>query len=113
MVELVKWLVTLILTGVSFIVLGFLNSIGILEKTSQLVPYVVVLGSAILGYILGKVVSAAYSKAKSETVHLNVFDLDILKEMKEKGWFLLQDDKGSTSVNFDRTPGNFGRVFEE
>ena len=113
MIELIKWIVTVGISLITFAVLSLLIGNGIIEESRLIMPYAIALAGVILGYVLGKISSTVYSKEKSKEVHLNVFDLEILKEMKKGGWFLLQDDKASTSLNFAKSQGDFGRIFEK
>ena len=113
LVELQKWFGLAIGGLIGFGIIAYLSNSSLGDNISQVVPYAVFVGSLILGYLAGKLSAVLYIKRKSKDVHLSVFDVEILKEMKEKGWFILQDDKEGTSLNFSKTPGKFGKIFED
>jgi hypothetical protein len=104
MAEALKWLSILVLGGLS-VVLLVVPSIGAaVSNVSAALPIGVILVAAALGYFLGKVLSAAYVKAQSRRMVLNVFDIPAGAEMKSKGWFTIQDDGEVTRVLFSKKP---------
>lgn len=104
LVDSIKWLfiVGMVALAVGLLFVPEINK-AVAYADSPL-PYVIVIGGGVLGYLLGKVTSAAYLKAKSESICFNVFDIPICAKMKEMGWFTVQDDTPATRFVFSRKP---------
>jgi hypothetical protein len=104
LIEAIKWLSILVFCAIS---LGLLMvpSIGeAISAVSPALPIGVVLVGAVLGYFLGKLLSAAYVNAQSRRMVFNVFDTKVGAEMKQLGWFTIQDDGQVTRVLFSHKP---------
>jgi hypothetical protein len=104
MVEAMKWLSILVLCGIAIGLLFVPSIIDAINKVSGALPIGIVLAAGALGYFLGKVLSAAYVKAQSRRMVFNVFDIPVGAEMKQKGWFTIQDDGEVTRLLFSRKP---------
>lgn len=104
LIEAIKWVSILVL---SLVALGLLivPSIGdAVSAVSPALPIGVVLAAAVVGYFLGKVLTASYMKAQSKRMWFNVFDTKVGAEMKRLGWFTIQDDGEVTRVLFSKKP---------
>jgi hypothetical protein len=104
LLEAFKWLSILVFCGVA---LGLLivPSIGTaVSNLSPALPIGIVLVAGAVGYLVGKLISGAYIKAESKRMFFNVFDIPAGAEMKEKGWFTIQDDGEVTRVLFSHKP---------
>ena len=86
MSEYIKWLSIAALVAVA-IGLCFIPALN----AHPVMPYGVVILGFLAGYILGKVLSNAYVNAKSASTAFNVFEIPVCAEMKNRGWFLMQD----------------------
>jgi hypothetical protein len=86
MVEYLKWLVIIAFVGLG-IGLCFIPAINEIPA----LPYGVIIAGFLGGYLVSRLVSDAYMKAKSKKTAFNVFDIPIGKEMQEAGWFTMQD----------------------
>ncbi len=111
MVALIKWVTTAAITAAGYGIWVLLDKLGLIGSNVTLAFYLVIVLAAGLGYFVGKVVSASYAKRQSAHVHLDLFEIDILADMKKRGWFLLQDNSTSSAMVFKKSPENFGRVF--
>ncbi len=101
-VETMKWLSILVFVGIP-IALMCIPSIGkAIKGVSPALPFGIVLAAAAVGYYLGKVFSGLYVKANSKRMAFNIFDIPAGAEMKEKGWFPLQDDGDVTHILFSK-----------
>jgi hypothetical protein len=104
MVEMFKWLSILVFVGISVGVLC-VPSIGTaVSGVSAALPIGIVLVAAAIGYFVGKVLSAGFVKVRSGRMVFNVFDIPVGAEMKQKGWFTIQDDGEVTRVLFSKKP---------
>ncbi len=97
--ELLKWLMMLVFGGIG-LGLCFLPAVN----ANPILPYAVILGGILVGYIAGKIFSAVYVDKKSAKTHFNVFDVPVCAEMKDKGWFTVQDEGPVTRFIFSRKP---------
>ncbi len=86
MADYIKWLVTAATVAVA-VGLCFIPAINAVPA----LPYGVVIAGFLAGYLLSKVASAAYVKAKSAQTAFNVFEIPICKKMEQAGWFTMQD----------------------
>lgn len=97
--ETIKWLTILVLAGIGLGVC-FIPAVN----ANQVVPYAVILGSFLVGYILGKIFSGMYVNKKSAVTRFNVFDIPVCAQMKHDGWFTIQDESLVTHFIFSRKP---------
>lgn len=86
MADYLKWLVTAALVAVS-VGICFVPAVNAVPA----LPYGVVIAGFLAGYLLSKLASAAYVKAKSRETAFNVFDIPVCREMEQMGWFTMQD----------------------
>lgn len=100
MVDNIKWLSIVAFIGIA---IGVLFIPGVSQQNSPL-PYAIVILGGVAGYIIGKLLSAAYMKAKSGKVHFNVFNIPVCADMKELGWFTVQDEGPATRFIFTKKP---------
>jgi len=90
--ESLKWFSIVVFLAIA-IVLIIIPSIGkAINSISLALPYGVLMLGGVIGFIVGKIASAMYMKAKSDTMRFNVYDLPVCLEMKENGWFTVQDN---------------------
>ena len=111
LITAIKWLTAAACTAAGYGIWVLIDKLGFLGDKASPIFYLVIVLAAGFGYFLGKVVSVAYAKRQSERVHLDIFEIDILADMKEKGWFLLQDNSTSSALVFKKTLEDFGKVF--
>lgn len=97
--DITKWIVTIVFLAAS---IGILAIPPIGAGLGQEVALLIVAGATVLGYLIGRVISAAYVKSKSERVRFNVFDIPICKSMQDLGWFTVQDETPVSRFIFSR-----------
>ena len=86
MADYLKWMVTAAFVAVS-IGLCFIPAINAVPA----LPYGVVIAGFLAGYLVSKLASAAYVKAKSKETAFNVFEIPVCRKMEQNGWFTMQD----------------------
>ena len=102
--EAFKWLGIVALGGIAT-GLMVVPAIGeAVSNVSQALPIGIVLVAAAAGYFLGKLLSSLYIKANSQRMAFNVFDIPTVAEMKDRGWFTIQDDGEVTRMLFSHKP---------
>lgn len=99
--DIIKWICTAAGLGISAAVL---LAFPLPASVNQAITLGIVVVATLAGYLIGKAASAAYVRAKSRDVRFNVFDIPICAEMKEAGWFTVQDDTPVTKFIFSRKP---------
>lgn len=92
-IETLKWLLPTVLLAISLVVVLIPGLSDTMRALHTLVPYGVVIGAGIVGYIAGRTAAWLYAKSKTEQMYLNVLQVPICKEMIEHGWFTLQDSR--------------------
>lgn len=97
--ETLKWVMLLIFGGIAM-GLCFIPEIN----SNQVMPYVVILVGLLIGYVTGKILSAAYVNKKSAKTWFNVFDIPVCAKMREAGWFTIQDEGSVTRFIFAKKP---------
>lgn len=97
--ESLKWLMMLMFVGIA-IALCFVPSIN----ANAVLPYGVILLGILIGWVAGKVVSTVYVNKKSAKTRFDVFDIPVCAEMKENGWFTIQDEGSVTRLLFSKKP---------
>jgi hypothetical protein len=85
--EYLKWLSIAVFVAIA-IGICFIPAVN----ENPVLPYGVVIVGFALGYLLGKVASNLYVKAKSRTMAFNVFEIPVCREMQENNWFTMQDN---------------------
>jgi len=103
MIEAIKWFSIIAFIAIA-IVIVCLPSVAALYAAESVVPYVIVLGGGLLGYIVGRLASMRYTKVKNEKTCLNIFEIPICAQMRENGWFLVQESPGVTRFIFSKKP---------
>jgi len=86
MVEYIKWIVIAAFVALS-IGLCFIPSIN----TIPALPYGVVIAGFLAGYLVSRLASDAYIKAKSRETTFDVFEIPVCQKMQQIGWFTMQD----------------------
>jgi hypothetical protein len=86
MVEYLKWIVIAAFVALA-LGLCFVPAINAIPA----LPYGVVIAGFLAGYLVSRLVSDAYMKAKSQKTAFNVFEIPVGKKMQEIGWFTMQD----------------------
>jgi len=97
--ESLKWLMIL---GFGAIAIGvcFIPAIN----ATPALPYGVILLGILIGWMAGKVASTVYINKKSAKTRFNVFEIPVCAEMKENGWFTVQDEGPVTRLLFSKKP---------
>jgi hypothetical protein len=99
--ELIKWGITAAITALAIIVL---TATPLSATLAQGYSIIAVIALALIGYAAGRIIAQSYIKAKSKEVRFNVFEIPICAEMKDLGWFAVQDDTPVTRYIFSRKP---------
>jgi len=60
-----------------------------LEATSMLLPFAVFVGVVVIAAVAGRLITNALEKRYAQVTELDPFNLPILHDMREKGWFPL------------------------
>ncbi len=97
--ESLKWLMMLFFGGIA-VGLCFIPAIN----ANPAIPYGVILLGILIGYIAGKIASSAYVSNKSAQTRFNVFDIPVCAEMKQNGWFTVQDEGFVSRLFFSKKP---------
>ncbi len=93
MLDFLKWgvLALFIVLGIVFITIPAL--MGLLGTPTEFTPFLVLIAFVILGLVVANLWWNVLYKKLDKRVKLNVFDIPIVHEMGEKGWFLVQNQK--------------------
>jgi hypothetical protein len=75
---------------------------GILASMGELASYIFLIAMIAIGIVAGRIASSAYARSKSKDVRMNIFEIPLIAQMEEKGWFLLQDDAEVSRLVFTR-----------
>ena len=102
--EGIRWISIILLTAIAIVIVSLPSFSSRFDASASVVPYAVVAGGLLLGYIIGKLATAQYIKAKSRQTYLNIFEIPICAKMQEDGWFLVQDNPGVTRFIFSKKP---------
>ena len=101
-VESIKWISIIVFLGLAIVVQLTLPVGDKLSEISVSLPYGMIILGALIGYIAGKVASNAYMKAKSDETCFNVFEIPVCEDMRDRGWFLMQDNGEITRFIFSK-----------
>lgn len=104
MIEIIKWVSVLVFLAASIPIVSLPFIAERFDTANSFVPYAIVIGGVLIGYVVGKLLTMSYTKAKSKKTHLNIFEIPICAKMKENGWFLVQDSPGVTRFIFSKKP---------
>ncbi len=95
--EVIKWFSIAFFAALG-IVLVSVPSTGLgFDNSAAFVPYLIVIGGGVIGYLAGKLFSKMFIKAKSAQMYTNIFEIPICNEMGERGWFLVQENAGEVT----------------
>ena len=86
--DLLKWILPVVVFAIAMAAVSVpaVASIGSL-------PVILIVALSILGgYLAGRLVSKAYKNAKNKKTRFDVFEIPVCAKMRERGWFLLQDN---------------------
>lgn len=97
--DLIKWIASIGLLAIAIAVLAIP---GVGSSLNQEISLLIAAAAAVIGYFAGRVISAAYIKAKSASVRFSIFEIPIVAKMRDLGWFTLLDDNGVTKLLFSR-----------
>lgn len=86
---MLKWLLCIVVFAIAAAVVSIPSITAALNEFGVLF---VLAASVALGYFIGSVISNAYIKAKKDKVRFDVFQIPVCARMKERGWFLMQDN---------------------
>jgi len=64
------------------------------------IPYIVAALLMAAGVIAGPILAKSFKKKKEAVTAMNLFETPILSEMRQRGWFAMQEDKGEPRVQF-------------
>ena len=79
-----------VIVGLAVILVFMLPGItASLERTAPIMPFALFVVSLLLAAVLGSLLSRTLAGRYSKHMHLDVFELPLLNEMKENGWFSL------------------------
>lgn len=115
--EAIKWLSIAFFAGVGIAIVA-IPDVG-LDGTASLLSYIIVIAGGILGFIAGKFFAKQFIKAKAKWMYTNIFEIPICADMKERGWFLVQENSGEvTRYIFSKKPmlrkvGDMKRLVDE
>jgi hypothetical protein len=104
--EMLKWVLPVVFFGIAAAVLAIPSIGGSINN--DLVSFCVLAAAVLAGYVIGSVFSKAYVKAKKNEVRFEVFDIPICAELRDRGWFLLQNNQ---RLIFSKKP-QAGRIME-
>lgn len=102
--EMLKWILPVIFFGV---MAAILTIPAIVAAVGEFGMLCLLVAAVLVGYIAGMIISKAYVKSQKERVRFDVFDIPVCAQMKDRGWFLLQDNQ---RFIFSKKPqtGKFG-----
>ena len=103
--DIIKFAVPVLFFGLALLLLSMPFLSGLFAVWGPLVSTLFVIALFLIGLLVGKMVSNAYIQKKGKTVRFNVFDIPIIAEMQDKGWFLMQDDGALTRLIFKKIRG--------
>jgi hypothetical protein len=103
--DFIKWLSIAFFAAIGIAIVAVPSDIPIFNVSSSLFPYLIVIAGVALGYFLGKLFAKLFIKAKSRYMYTNIFEIPVCAEMREIGWFLVQDNSGNvTRYIFSKKP---------
>lgn len=97
--DIIKWAALFVSVGIAVGII-FIPAVNV----SPVMPYAIVLAGGIVGYIAGKLLSSWYLGKKSIETCFNVFEIPVCAQMRDDGWFTVQDDSPVTHFLFSRKP---------
>ncbi len=102
LVETIKVLSIVVFAAIAILLIIIPSIAKEIDNISSVLPYGVLLIGGVAGLIVGKVTSVMYMKSKSDRMRFNVYDLPVCRQMKELGWFTLQDNGIVTKFIFSK-----------
>lgn len=100
--ESIKWLSIVAFVAIAIGIMMIPSVSDATINVNPALPYGIVLLGFLIGYTVGKIVSDRYIKAKSEKIRFNVFEIPVCTEMKNNGWFTMQDDGPVTRLIYSK-----------
>jgi uncharacterized membrane protein len=97
----------LVLSLILMMVPALVNSMA---SVSAVLPALFVVALTVLGYFLGKSISALYRKKISDDMKVDLLEIPLIRNMVDKGWFFFQENKGAPKLFFSRKK-TFSRLF--
>ncbi len=73
-----------------------------------LLPAIVFLVIALGGYIAGKIIRSVLLTRYGKKMHLSIFRIEQLRQLKKRGWFELYEEKGMSRIVFSKTRAKSG-----
>lgn len=104
MAEGIKWISVIVLAAIAILIVSLPVFSSIFDANTSVIPYAIIFGGILLGYVIGRLLTKSYVNAKSKETYLNIFEIPICAEMQELGWFLIQDNPGVTKFIFSKKP---------
>jgi len=98
--ELLKWFTSIVAFAIAAAVAAIS---GINDSLNGFIIFGILVLAVIAGYLIGGVITNEYIKSKKDRMRFDVFEIPIGAEMKENGWFKLQE--GSRYL-FTKKPQN-------
>ena len=100
MVEIIKWLSVVVFFAIATLLVALPGTGQAIQNASEIMPYGIIIVGVLLGYILGRVASDAYKKAKMKTTRFHVFDIPVCDNMRRNGWFTIENNEGDSRFIF-------------
>jgi len=102
--EAIKWLSILAFAALGIVIVTLPGtSIGF-DSASSVLPYVIVIAGGAVGYFGGKLFAKLFINAQRSKMYVNIFETPVGAQMKERGWFLVQEGAEITRYIFARKP---------
>jgi hypothetical protein len=103
------------LTPFVFLVVAILLSLippfyALLNSLGAYVSTIFVVAMFLIGIGVGKLFFISYVTKKGKAVRFNIFDIPILEKMKDKGWFVMENDSIVTKVMFSKNKFGPGKL---
>jgi hypothetical protein len=104
--DLIKYALPVLITLLAILLLAIPATAVLVTGLGDFASYIFIILMLVIGIIVGRLVSSAYMRKKSKDVRLNIFEIPLIAEMEDKGWFLLQEDTEVTRLVFTRKKFN-------
>jgi len=102
--EGIKWLSVVAFLALAIILVSIPSTSISVSETTSMMPYFIVIGGAVVGYFVGKLITMRFIRAKAKQTYVNIFDIPVCGQMQERGWFLIQDTGEITRYIFSKKP---------
>ncbi len=100
--DLIKYIVPAGLTVIAILLLIIPAVANAVNRLGELVSILFLAAAFLLGLIISRILASVYLKKKSKDVRFNIFEIPAIAKMREKGWFLIQEQGETPRLIFTK-----------